>query len=79
MILTRPVQDSFSCSRSIAASLSLVHAKTFPQSAPIVDFAWHPGASQHNTPAFCFVASVRDCPVKLLDGKDGRVRYENLA
>ncbi|KAG9308106.1 hypothetical protein JVU11DRAFT_12538 [Chiua virens] len=52
----------------------LVHAKTFPQSAPIVDYVWYPGASQHNLPAFCFVASIRDCPVKLLDAKDGRLR-----
>ncbi|KAG8215104.1 hypothetical protein J3R82DRAFT_8555 [Butyriboletus roseoflavus] len=55
-------------------SLSLLHTKTFPQSAPIVDFTWYPGASQHNLPTFCFVASVRDCPVKLLDGRDGRLR-----
>ncbi|KAI9459342.1 hypothetical protein HD554DRAFT_2136882 [Boletus coccyginus] len=57
-----------------SASPSLVHAKTFAQPAPVVDFTWYPGASQHNPPAFCFVASVRDCPVKLLDGRDGRLR-----
>ncbi|KAF8550970.1 hypothetical protein OG21DRAFT_1418815 [Imleria badia] len=61
-------------SSSTSTSRSLTHTKTFPQPAPIVDFAWYPGASQHNPPACCFVASVRDCPVKLLDGKDGRLR-----
>ncbi|KAH0833817.1 hypothetical protein J3R83DRAFT_10979 [Lanmaoa asiatica] len=65
--------------KSTRTSWSLAHAKTFQQSAPIVDFAWYPGASQHNLPAFCFVASVRDCPVKLLDGRDGRVHNENSA
>ena len=72
----RPVSCSSSTASSTSASPSLVHANTFPQSAPIVDFVWYPGASQHNPPAFCVVASVRDCPVKLLDGRDGRVRGE---
>ncbi|KAF8428031.1 hypothetical protein L210DRAFT_3564404 [Boletus edulis BED1] len=61
-------------STTTSTLLPLVHAKTFSQLAPIVDFAWYPGASRHNPPAFCFVASVRDCPIKLLDGNDGRLR-----
>ncbi|KAG2100887.1 hypothetical protein BD769DRAFT_1631053 [Suillus cothurnatus] len=31
-------------------------------------------ASSNNAPAYCFVASVRDCLVKLLDASDGRLR-----
>ncbi|KAG1894097.1 uncharacterized protein F5891DRAFT_962053, partial [Suillus fuscotomentosus] len=34
----------------------------------------YPGASSDNAPAYCFVASVRDCPVKLLDASGGRLR-----
>lgn len=46
----------------------------FPQAAPIVDVAWYPSASSRDPSTYCFVASVRDCPVKLLDATDGRVR-----
>ncbi|KAG1836501.1 hypothetical protein DFJ58DRAFT_669622, partial [Suillus subalutaceus] len=48
--------------------------RTFSQSSVVVNFAWYPGASSSNAPAYCFVASVRDCPVKLLDASDGRLR-----
>ncbi|KAF9228270.1 hypothetical protein BS17DRAFT_773386 [Gyrodon lividus] len=54
--------------------LSLTHTKTLAQSAPIVDFTWYPGASRHNLASYCFVATVRESPVKLLDGRDGRLR-----
>ncbi|KAI0076849.1 hypothetical protein K474DRAFT_1644216 [Panus rudis PR-1116 ss-1] len=47
---------------------------TFPQAAPIVDFAWFPGASVSNPALYCFAASVRESPVKLLDASDGRLR-----
>jgi WD40 repeat protein len=50
------------------------HKRTFSQSSAVVNFAWYPGASSSNAPAYCFVASVRDCPVKLLDASDGRLR-----
>jgi WD40 repeat protein len=50
------------------------HKRTFSQSSAVVNFAWYPGASSNNAPAYCFVASVRDCPVKLLDASDGRLR-----
>jgi hypothetical protein len=55
--------------------LSVHHNRSFPQSSAVVDFAWYPGASSSNAPAYCFIASVRDCPVKLLDASDGRVVY----
>ncbi|KXN86954.1 Telomerase Cajal body protein 1 [Leucoagaricus sp. SymC.cos] len=44
------------------------------QSAPILDFTWFPSASPHDPASFCFLASVRECPVKLLDASDGRLR-----
>ncbi|KAI0633149.1 WD40-repeat-containing domain protein [Trametes polyzona] len=44
------------------------------QSAPILDYAWYPAASIRDAASFCFVASVRECPVKLLDASDGRLR-----
>ncbi|EIW76971.1 WD40 repeat-like protein [Coniophora puteana RWD-64-598 SS2] len=53
---------------------SLTHASTFPQPSPIVDFTWFPGASSQYPPLYCFVASVRECPVKLLDASTGRLR-----
>jgi telomerase Cajal body protein 1 len=42
-------------------------------SSPVLDFAWYPGASVSDPSTFCFVASVRECPVKLLDAASGRV------
>ncbi|KAI6042310.1 hypothetical protein EDC04DRAFT_2878535 [Pisolithus marmoratus] len=54
--------------------LTLSHALTLRQPSPIVDFLWYPSASRHNPATYCFVASVRECPVKLLDGNDGRLR-----
>ncbi|KAJ3758114.1 WD40-repeat-containing domain protein [Lentinula raphanica] len=46
----------------------------FPQSSPIVDFAWYPAATSTDPATFCFISSVRECPVKLLDASDGRCR-----
>ena len=47
--------------------------RCFHQPAPIVDYAWYPSATVNNPAVFCFLASVRECPVKLLDASDGRV------
>ncbi|KAI0772312.1 WD40-repeat-containing domain protein [Trametes elegans] len=55
-----------------AAAASL--PKALAQPAPILDYAWYPAASTRDPASFCFVASVRDCPVKLLDASDGRLR-----
>ena len=49
------------------------NARIFNQPAPILDFVWYPTASPQNPASFCFIASVRECPVKLLDASDGRV------
>ncbi|KAF7304583.1 hypothetical protein HMN09_00861400 [Mycena chlorophos] len=47
---------------------------TLAQPAPIVDYAWYPHASASTPASFCFAASVREAPVKLLDASDGRLR-----
>lgn len=52
---------------------SKLDIQAFSQASPIVEFAWFPSASMLNPATFCFAASVRDCPVKLLHGTDGRV------
>ncbi|EPQ56054.1 hypothetical protein GLOTRDRAFT_41432, partial [Gloeophyllum trabeum ATCC 11539] len=44
------------------------------QAAPILDYIWYPSASPRNPASYCFVASVRECPVKLIDASDGRLR-----
>ncbi|KAN0125744.1 WD40 repeat-like protein [Russula decolorans] len=46
----------------------------FPRAAPILDFIWYPRATPRDASAFCFVASVRESPVQLLDASDGRLR-----
>ncbi|KAF9254595.1 WD40 repeat-like protein [Marasmius fiardii PR-910] len=58
------------CSNSGSTSTIL----TLPQPSPIVDFLWYPTASPNDPASFCFVSSVRDCPVKLLDASNGRLR-----
>ncbi|KAL0567771.1 hypothetical protein V5O48_014221, partial [Marasmius crinis-equi] len=54
--------------------LSPPQSLNLQQSAPIVDFLWYPTASPKDAASFCFVSSVRDCPVKLLDASNGRLR-----
>ncbi|KAF8147684.1 WD40-repeat-containing domain protein [Crassisporium funariophilum] len=49
-------------------------SRIFTQSSPILDFLWYPTATPQDPAAYCFVASVRECPVKLLDASDGRLR-----
>ena len=46
----------------------------YEQPAPILEYAWYPGATASQPGTYCFLASVRDCPVKLLDAGDKRVR-----
>ncbi|EJD52439.1 WD40 repeat-like protein [Auricularia subglabra TFB-10046 SS5] len=45
-----------------------------PQAAPVLDACWYPGARTSDPASYCFLASVRDAPVKLLDATDGRLR-----
>ncbi|KAL1746278.1 WD40-repeat-containing domain protein [Schizophyllum fasciatum] len=55
---------------SSISSPTLVHA----QPAPILDFTWYPGATAQSPETHCFLASVRECPVKLLDASSVRLR-----
>ncbi|KAJ7042201.1 WD40-repeat-containing domain protein [Mycena alexandri] len=66
--------DSPVPSSSAFGSATVAIVRTFPQPAPILDYVWYPTASPANPASFCFVASVRDTPVKLLDASDGRLR-----
>lgn len=52
----------------------LPKSTVFRQPSPILDFVWYPFASAANPGSCCFLASVRECPVKLLDGITGRLR-----
>ncbi|KZV94989.1 WD40 repeat-like protein [Exidia glandulosa HHB12029] len=47
---------------------------TIPQPAPVLDAVWYPGARTSDAPSYCFVASIRDTPIRLLDGTNGRLR-----
>ncbi|KLO15902.1 WD40 repeat-like protein [Schizopora paradoxa] len=46
----------------------------FSQPDAILDFAWYPWSNIDSPGSSCFVASVKECPVKLLDATDGRLR-----
>ncbi|KAJ7438115.1 WD40-repeat-containing domain protein [Mycena galericulata] len=66
------IQNAASSTTSHTTSEML--ERTLPQPAPILDYAWYPTASASNPASFCFAASVRETPVKLLDASDGRLR-----
>ncbi|KAF8583854.1 hypothetical protein K439DRAFT_1617196 [Ramaria rubella] len=51
----------------------LAPARRFVQSGNILETLWYPTAIPEDPSTFCFLASVRECPVKLLDASDGRV------
>ncbi|KAF9510475.1 hypothetical protein BS47DRAFT_1319637 [Hydnum rufescens UP504] len=44
------------------------------QASSILDALWFPTASMKDPASFCFMASVRESPVKLLDASNGRLR-----
>ncbi|KAF7368664.1 Telomerase Cajal body protein 1 [Mycena venus] len=69
---TAELQNEASSSNSNPKPEALMRA--LPQPAPILDYAWYPSASSADPASFCFVASVRETPVKLLDASDGRLR-----
>lgn len=60
---------------SYSASTAETQPRVFVQPGPILDFAWYPSAGVTNPAAFCFLSSIRECPVKLLDASDGRVSH----
>ena len=45
----------------------------FPKPASILDFLWYPSATPQNPASFYFLASVRECPFKLINASDRRV------
>ena len=47
---------------------------TLKHAAPILGATWYPSATPLRAETYCFVASIRGEPVKLLDAADGRVR-----
>ncbi|TFK73060.1 WD40 repeat-like protein [Pluteus cervinus] len=51
-----------------------VKSTVIKQASPILEYLWYPTASLNDPSSFCFVASVRESPVKLLDASDGRLR-----
>ncbi|KAF8518200.1 WD40-repeat-containing domain protein [Gautieria morchelliformis] len=48
--------------------------RNFAQPGNILGTLWYPTAVPEDPSTFCFLASVRECPVKLLDASDGRLR-----
>ncbi|WWD07776.1 hypothetical protein V865_005880 [Kwoniella europaea PYCC6329] len=53
---------------------SSFETRSFHQPDAIHSTLWYPSATPHTPETFCFVASIRDTPVRLIDGTDGRVR-----
>jgi hypothetical protein len=60
-------------------SRGLGSTQVFPQSAAILASAWYPSATSKAPASYCFAASVRDCPVKLIDASSGRVTLTYLS
>ncbi|ORX34502.1 WD40-repeat-containing domain protein [Kockovaella imperatae] len=42
----------------------------------VVSTSWYPSASGDNPATHCFVAGIRDSPVRLVDASDGRIRAQ---
>ncbi|KAF8321893.1 WD40-repeat-containing domain protein [Amanita rubescens] len=55
-------------------NISVQPSASLKQPSPILDFQWYPTATRHDPASYCFVASVRESPVKLLDASSGRLR-----
>ncbi|CAE6451371.1 unnamed protein product [Rhizoctonia solani] len=53
--------------------VELKHQLSLQQPAPILSTAWFPTASTLDAASYCFVAAIRDTPIKLFDASDGRV------
>ena len=48
-------------------------SQSLVQPSPILDYIWYPFATPLDPASYCFLASVRECPIKLMDASDGRV------
>ena len=44
------------------------------QAAPILAATWYTSATPLRPEMYCFLASIREEPIKLLDAADGKVR-----
>ncbi|CAE7230552.1 unnamed protein product [Rhizoctonia solani] len=53
--------------------INLADRLSLQQPAPILSTAWFPTASALEPASYCFVAAIRDTPIKLFDASDGRV------
>ena len=53
-----------------------VTKKEFKQPENILGAIWYPTAVPDEPSGYCFLASVRESPVKLLDASDGRVSFQ---
>ncbi|WVF69918.1 hypothetical protein IAT40_004702 [Kwoniella sp. CBS 6097] len=58
---------------SSSKSLDLT-SNVFEQPDAIHSTLWYPSASTHSPETYCFIASIRDTPVRLIDASDGRIR-----
>ncbi|ORY27763.1 hypothetical protein BCR39DRAFT_537048 [Naematelia encephala] len=56
------------------AGPSVSSPRTFAQPDAIHATAWFPSATVLASETFCFAASIRDTPVRLVDATDGRIR-----
>ncbi|GMK57602.1 hypothetical protein CspeluHIS016_0404360 [Cutaneotrichosporon spelunceum] len=57
-----------------SGGIALAPPRTFPQPDSVNATQWYPSASRLTPETFCFVASIRDAPVHLIDASDGRIR-----
>lgn len=53
--------------------------RAFAQPDAIHGAIWYPTASLSNPETYCFMASIRDTPVRLIDATDGRVCVPSLS
>lgn len=51
--------------------------RAFAQPDSVNAAMWYPSASMYAPETYCFVASVRDTPVRLIDASDGRVSLDD--
>ncbi|OWZ78561.1 guanyl nucleotide binding protein [Cryptococcus neoformans Bt85] len=73
-VLTTTEDRSFRIHTLSESSLGTFETRQFKQPDSITSSNWFPTASSLIPESFCFVAGIRDNPVKLVDAKTGNVR-----
>ncbi|KAG9122712.1 hypothetical protein FRC07_000780, partial [Ceratobasidium sp. 392] len=58
----------------VGDDLAVTHRLSLKHPASVLSTAWFPTASPVDPASFCFAVGVRDCPVRLVDASDGRLR-----